>query len=116
MQLLFDESEEGPGTGLGVFAGRVERLRADRTPQIGWNTIDDVRDPLLESSGLTTAYYANRFVCRARDAQDVVAWSTHETDRFAAVVRRGDCVGVQFHPEKSSAPGLRFLDTFLRSL
>lgn len=116
MQLLFEGSDEGPGAGLGLFAGRVEHLRAGRTPQMGWNSLDDVRDPLLESCSLRTAYYANRFVCRARDPQDVVAWSTHETDRFAAVVRRGGCVGVQFHPEKSSAPGLRFLDSFLRSL
>ena len=46
----------------------------------------------------------------------MIAWSTHESDRFAAIVRRGACLGVQFHPEKSSAPGLRFLDLFLNSL
>lgn len=116
MQLLFDESDEGAGRGLGVFAGRVERLCARRTPQIGWNTLDEIRDSQLESSGLAVAYYANRYVCRPRAEADVVAWSTHETDRFAAVVRRGSCVGVQFHPEKSSAPGIRFLDSLLRSL
>ena len=116
MQLLFDESDEGAGCGLGVFAGRVGRLRARRTPQIGWNTLDEIRDPQLESSGLAIAYYANRYVCRPRAGADIVAWSTHETDRFPAVVRRGCCVGVQFHPEKSSAPGIRFLDSYLRSL
>lgn len=124
MQLLFDESEEGEGRGLGVFAGRVERLRAARTPQIGWNGIEyerdgtcaDARDAAPPSGGLTIAYYANRYVCRAERADDVVAWSTHESDRFAAVVRSGDCLGVQFHPEKSSAPGIRFLDTYLDSL
>ena len=116
MQLLFDESDEGDGRGLGVFPGRVEQLRADRTPQMGWNAIEHAREPLLESAGLSVAYYANRFVCRAERADDVIAWSTHESDRFAAIVRRGSCLGVQFHPEKSSAPGLQFLDSFLSSL
>ncbi len=113
MQLMFESSDEGPGDGLGVFAGRVEKLGARRIPQIGWNTLDDRRDPLFGRSGLTTAYYANGFVCRAADPGAVTAWSTHETDRFAAAVRRGRVVGVQFHPEKSSTPGLRFVRAWL---
>lgn len=113
MQLLFDSSEEGAGDGLGIFAGRVTTLAADRLPQIGWNALDDGRDPLLTASGLTMAYYANSFACRPVDATSVIAWSTHERDRFPAAVRRGACVGVQFHPEKSSRPGLRFIEAFL---
>lgn len=113
MQLLFDASEEGPGDGLGVFAGRVTRLSAERVPHIGWNTLDDGFDPLLQESGLTTACYANAFVCRAESPNEVIAWSTHERDRFPAAVRRGPLLGVQFHPEKSSTPGVRFLSAFL---
>lgn len=114
MQLLFESSAEGPGAGLGVFAGRVERLQATRLPQIGWNALEAVQDGALTASGLRMAYYANSFACRAADPSVVTAWSTHETDRFAAAVRRGACVGLQFHPEKSSAPGLRLLDALLR--
>ena len=116
MQLLFDSSDEGPGDGLGVIAGRVERIRARRRPQIGWNRIEDAADPLLDASGLRTAYYANGFVVRPEDPTCVRGWSVHEDDRFPAVVRRGTCVGVQFHPEKSSAPGVRFLDAFFRGV
>ena len=43
----------------------------------------------------------------------MVAWSTHEGDRFPAAVRAGRVVGVQFHPEKSSAAGVAFLRAFL---
>jgi len=43
----------------------------------------------------------------------VRAWSTHEDDRFAAVVRSGRTVGVQFHPEKSSRVGVAFIRAFL---
>lgn len=113
MQLLFDSSEEGPGDGLGIFRGRVARLDAERVPQLGWNTLDDVTDPLLRSSQLSHVCYANTFVCRADAAADVIAWSTHERDRFPAAVRKGSTLGVQFHPEKSSAPGVRFLSAYL---
>lgn len=113
MQLLFDESDEGPGRGLGVVAGRVTSLQARRSPQIGWNTIDDAHDPLFDAAPLSTAYYANGFVCRPRDSSSVIAWSTHEADRFPAAVRVGRALGVQFHPEKSSAAGVRFLRAFL---
>lgn len=114
MQLLFDESDEGEGAGLGVIAGRVTRLRAARVPQIGWNDLEMVPgDPLFVAAPLPMVYYANSFVCRPLDASVVTAWTQHEGDRFPAAVRTGQAVGVQFHPEKSSAQGVRFLRTFL---
>jgi len=113
MQLLFSSSEEGPGAGLGVIAGTVTRLKAHRWPQIGWNSLEDVRDKTISGCGLTSVYYANGFACRAEDENDVVAWSTHEGDRFPAAIRRGSVMGVQFHPEKSSTPGVRFIHDFL---
>ncbi|HEV8410215.1 MAG TPA: imidazole glycerol phosphate synthase subunit HisH [Gemmatimonadaceae bacterium] len=116
MQLLFDSSDEGPGAGLGVFPGSVTRLRTVRTPHIGWNSIDDANDALFDGAGLATAYYANSFACRPRDESVVTAWSTHDGDRFAAAVRAGHTVGVQFHPEKSSAPGLAFINEYLTRL
>lgn len=116
MQLLLDESDEGDGQGLGIVPGRVTRLQAAQLPQIGWNTIEDATDPAVAASGLSTAYYANSFACRPDDTSCVTAWSTHEQDRFAAAVRMGRCLGVQFHPEKSSRPGLRFIDHFLGTL
>jgi glutamine amidotransferase len=116
MQLMMDSSDEGLGAGLGVIAGRVTKLSAARLPQIGWNSIDDATDPAFTTSGLTTAYYANSFVCRPTDLSVVTAWSQHEMDRFPAAVRVARCVGLQFHPEKSSAPGLRLLDTLVADL
>ena len=113
MQLLFDASDEGGGAGLGLIAGRVSRLRAERVPQIGWNTVDDAHDPLFDAAPLPIAYYANSFVCRPEDPSSVIAWSVHEGDRFPAAVRAGGAVGVQFHPEKSSSGGLRLLHAFL---
>ncbi len=115
MQLMFDASDEGEGAGLGVIAGRVTKLAAAQLPQIGWNALEERRDPLFAASGLDIAYYANSFACRPSDTSVVTAWSTHGDDRFPAAVRLGACVGVQFHPEKSSTPGRRFVDAFLEA-
>ncbi len=115
MQLLFDASDEGPGDGLGLVPGRVAKLTAQRIPQIGWNQLDDVRDPLLRAAALDMAYYANSYVGRptADGEAFVAAWSKHEGDRFPAAVRRANVMGTQFHPEKSSARGVAFVRAFL---
>ena len=112
MQLLFDESDEGPGNGLGLLRGRVTRLRSNRIPQIGWNEIVWTEEA---QSTLDVAYYANSFVCRPDDASrsNVIGWSEHDGDRFPAVVRYHETCGAQFHPEKSSEPGVQFVRAFL---
>jgi glutamine amidotransferase len=112
MQLLFDESDEGPGAGLGLLGGRVTRLHSARIPQIGWN---DVEWPATDDTSLDIAYYANSFVCRpdAQSREYVVGWSEHDGDRFPAVVRYRETLGAQFHPEKSSGPGVQFVKQFL---
>lgn len=117
MQLLFDSSTEGPGDGLGIFAGQVDRLKAQRIPQIGWNGLecDAPADPLFEQSGLRLAYFANSFVARPEPSAiaQVIAWTEHQGDRFPSAVRKGHVIGAQFHPEKSSQDGVRFIHAFL---
>jgi imidazole glycerol-phosphate synthase subunit HisH len=114
MQLMFDESDEGAGAGLGVFAGGVTKLKATRVPQIGWNSVEvECADALFAEAPIVTAYYANSFACRPTDLSTIVAWTTHETDRFPAAVRAGAALGVQFHPEKSSTAGVRFVRRFV---
>jgi len=115
MQLMFESSDEGAGAGLGIMAGRVERLRAVRVPHIGWNSVEPSRAADEPTSLPPAVYYANSFVCRPADESVVAAWTTHETDRFPAIVRAGTAVGVQFHPEKSSEPGVRFLRELVRA-
>jgi len=118
MQLLFDGSEEGPGAGLGIVPGLVTRLKARRVPQIGWNEIEDVSaaEPLFARAPLGVAYFANSYACRPApelDDEPVTAWASHDGDRFPAAVRRAGAVGVQFHPEKSSRPGVEFVRAFV---
>jgi glutamine amidotransferase len=113
MQLFFEESEEGAGQGLGVISGRVRKLSAKVVPQIGWNSIDRPSDPLFDTAPLSTAYFANSYVCEPDDSSAAIAWATHDKDQFVAAVRVGNIVGVQFHPEKSSTAGCNLIRAFL---
>jgi glutamine amidotransferase len=121
MQLFVDTSEEGKGEGLGLLQGTVRRLRAARVPQIGWN---DIEHEQSEHSSITlpplaVAYYANSYVCELHDSHQVSAWSVYDGDRFPAAVVAGprdNVVGVQFHPEKSSANGVGFLRELMTRL
>jgi imidazole glycerol-phosphate synthase subunit HisH len=112
MQLLFDGSDEGSGVGLGVVPGRVRRLVAPRVPHIGWNAVTRTSDPLFLTAPLDVVYYAHSYICEPSDPSVVTAW----TDHFPAAVRWRRTVGVQFHPEKSSGPGVKFVRAFVDSV
>jgi glutamine amidotransferase len=113
MQLLYDGSEEGQGQGVGALRGRVRRVQARRVPHMGWNEVEAGPDPLFAGIPTLMAYYANSFVVEPDEPGEVLAWTTYGSDRFPAAVRRGNTWGVQFHPEKSGAPGLRLVANFL---
>ena len=113
MQLLFRTSAEGPGSGLAVLGGTIRRLVGRRVPQMGWNDVDMVDDPLFSGMQQFVAYYANSYVVQPDDESDVIAWSDYGRDRFPAAVRRDSIWGVQFHPEKSGAAGLQLLGNFV---
>lgn len=117
MQLLFETSEESQGKGIGLIPGRVKRVRASRVPHMGWNEIDWRAGVVpREATELCTAYFANAYICDPVEESAIVAWTTHEEVRFASVVRQANTVGVQFHPEKSSAAGRAFLNTLIEDL
>jgi len=114
MQLLFDASDESDGHGIGLISGRVRLLEAAVVPHMGWNDVETVRDPVFDGTQQLVAYYANSYVCEPEDPVAAIAWSTYEGRRFVAGVRAARTWGVQFHPEKSSAPGRRIISNFVR--
>jgi imidazole glycerol-phosphate synthase subunit HisH len=117
MQLLLEGSDEGPGAGIGLVPGRVTRLDAAIVPQMGWNDVEPTRpdEPLFRgvAEPSFTAYYANSFICSPDDLSVVIATSRYEEVTLPAALRVAQTWGVQFHPEKSSAPGLRLLRNFI---
>jgi imidazole glycerol-phosphate synthase subunit HisH len=116
MQLLFDSSDEHDGaTGLGLLPGAVEALPAPglKLPHIGWNLVRWSRPSPL-TDGLPDAcafYHVHSYAVRAGDDGDVLGWGEYGTP-FVSAVARESLFGVQFHPEKSSAHGLRLLESF----
>jgi imidazole glycerol-phosphate synthase subunit HisH len=114
MQLLFESTTEHEGAvGLGILPGTVTALRSPRLPHIGWNLVSFERPSIL-TEGLDNQaafYHVHSFACRPSDPADVVGVSEYG-ERFVSVVERGNVMATQFHPEKSSADGLRLLQNF----
>ena len=115
MQMLFEESEEfGTTAGLGFLRGRVRRFPERlRVPQVGWNQVAWKKaHSLAEGTGdAPFFYFVHSFYCDAPEASAVVG-ETEYGPTYASVVARGSVCGVQFHPEKSQAAGLRLLKNF----
>ena len=116
LQLLFEHSTElGGADGLGLMPGEVTGLDAPglKLPHIGWEPVRWERSSEL-ADGLATEtpfYFVHSFGVRPREQSSVLgtaAWG----ERFACAVARPPLYGVQFHPEKSSAAGLRLLANF----
>lgn len=115
MQMLFEESEEfGRTRGLGLLGGRVRRFSRELlAPQTGWNQISQCGPhPLLE--GIEDGaffYFVHSFYCEPAE-REVVRAETEYGALYASVVAEKAICGVQFHPEKSQAAGLRLLRNF----
>ncbi len=118
MQLLFDSSTELDGAqGLGLLPGPVGEISANgyKVPHIGWSPVRWARPSRL-TEGLgeeTPFYFVHSFVPRPAEGSDVLGTAEYG-ERFACAVERPPLYGAQFHPEKSSAAGLRLLENFAR--
>ena len=112
--VIDDASDESDGHGIGLVSGEVRLLEASVVPHMGWNDVEIGSDPIFSGVEPLVAYYANSYVCEPEDPVAAIAWSTYEGRRFVAGVRAARTWGVQFHPEKSSAPGRRIISNFVR--
>ena len=113
LQLLFEGSDEDGAVTLGAFPGRtVALVDAPTLPHIGWNQVVARRPhPLLDGIGDgADFYFVHSFAGRpAPGREDLVVAETAHGSPFVSVVARGNCAGVQFHPERSGRDGLRLL-------
>jgi glutamine amidotransferase len=119
MQLAFDASSElGGAAGLGIVPGEVRVLQSGalKLPHIGWNEVTFAKpsSPLVAELPSSCAFYHVHSLAPApTDEQDIVGTAEYGA-QFVTAVQRGSFYGVQFHPEKSSAAGLRLLASFAR--
>jgi glutamine amidotransferase len=114
MQLLFERSEEEDTPCLGIVPGQVRRIEAAPArpvPHMGWSALQ-VADETIGLNNGEYVYFAHSFAC------DDGPWSVASADygrRVPAVVRSGNFLGAQFHPERSGEAGARFLERFLEA-
>jgi glutamine amidotransferase len=124
MQLAFDSSTElGGASGLGIIPGEVRALAPSsgepgelKLPHIGWNEVRFTQpdSPLVADLPSSCAFYhVHSFAPVPADEHDVLGVAEYGAP-FVSAVQRGSFYGVQFHPEKSSAAGLRLLANFAR--
>jgi imidazole glycerol-phosphate synthase subunit HisH len=116
MQLLFDASVENEGAdGLGLLPGPVAPIPANghKVPHMGWSPVRWERaSRLTEGLARDEPFYFVHSFAPVPDRSDDVLGTTAYGERFACAVERSPLYGVQFHPEKSSAAGLRLLSNF----
>jgi glutamine amidotransferase len=117
LQVLFEASEEG-GTQpcLGVLPGRVRRLPAGlKVPHMGWNQVRQrMGHPIFEGiPDNANFYFVHSYYAEPADPS-IVAGETEYGLTFCSAIARNNLFAVQFHPEKSSALGLRIYDNFGR--
>lgn len=117
LQLLFEAScELGGADGLGLLVGPVAELEAEglKVPHIGWEPVRWERDsPLVDGIPSETPFYFVHSFAPRPSADELLGTARYGT-RFACAAQRDNVFGVQFHPEKSSAAGLRLLSNFAR--
>ena len=120
LQWLFEGSTEAPNiAGLGHFPDVCERFPAEyegkelKSPHVGWNSLDQIRGDSRLLNGIMPGgfvYYTHSW--RAPIVKDTAS-VTNYGGAFTGVVERDNVMGVQFHPEKSSAVGLQVLKNFV---
>jgi len=120
MQMLFEESEEfGQTSGLGLLKGRVRRFPGNLpgglvVPQVGWNQVRQrgIHPLLAGIEDNAFFYFVHSYFCQADEPAAVVIGETDYGTLYPSVVAQENICGVQFHPEKSQAAGLRLLANF----
>ena len=116
LQVLFKSSEEASQlNGLNILPGIVSALPSNvKLPHMGWNQLEKKRESSLLAGIAPGAffYFAHSFA--ALDSNGAAAATCAYGKEFAAVIEQENIYAVQFHPEKSGAPGARLLQNFLR--
>jgi imidazole glycerol-phosphate synthase subunit HisH len=115
MQWLYAGSSEAPEQpGLGHFPEKCTRFAesAEKVPHVGWNSLEVKKGSRLLAGVEPGEYVYFTHSFKGPVSNDTAA-TTFYIEPFAAAVERGNVMGVQFHPEKSGATGLKILRNFL---
>jgi glutamine amidotransferase len=114
MHILFDRSEEQDTECMKIISGNVKKFNSDRrfkVPQMGWNKVTFLKE---QTKDLDDYYYfANSYYSQI--INQTIATAEHSVP-FTAAIQKNNFLGCQFHPEKSSFAGRKFLEYFFNKL
>ncbi len=117
LQLLFEKSfEGGEGKALGILKGSVKRFEKLKVPQMGWNGITMKQKDCPLFKGIkdgADVYFCHSYYVEPTD-NSITASSTEYGLTYTSAIARKNLFGVQFHPEKSQAVGLKILENFVK--
>jgi glutamine amidotransferase len=124
LQMLFDDSEEGPTTCLGAVSGPIVRFRPDamfdaggkrlKVPHMGWSPVAQVRGhPLWRGIADNTRFYFAHSYYPVPNEGNVTVGTVDYPQPFTCAIARANIFAVQFHPEKSHLAGLQLLSNFV---
>ncbi len=115
LQLLFEGSKEAPGTeGFGIFKGYLLKFQAAKVPYIGWNQVKWEQDSTI-IQGIPSRsyfYFVHSFYVPIQDNIPAIGIAEYEIPYIVAT-QKGNCIGVQFHPERSGENGLKLLKNWV---
>jgi glutamine amidotransferase len=113
MQLLCNSSEEGNTKGLGVFDVDIIKFSNKvKVPQMGWNTIYDLKSPLFDGIQENEYMYLVHSFYAPKSTNSIAL--TNYGAEYSSALQKDNFYGVQFHPEKSGKMGEQILSNFLR--
>ena len=120
MQAFFDVGEEmGEHKGLGLLQGKVVKFADSlsvKIPHTGWNQLEARNDARLfdQVDAGAYVYFNHSYYCQPQNSSDILATTDYGMN-YACAVQCENIFGVQFHPEKSQAVGLKILKNFLEA-
>ena len=120
MQALFEIGEEmGEHKGMGLLQGKVVKFADSlsvKIPHTGWNQLEARNDARLfdQVNDGAYVYFNHSYYCQPQNSSDILATTDYGIS-YACAVQRENIFGVQFHPEKSQAIGLKILKNFLEA-
>jgi len=120
MQALFEVGEEmGEHKGLGLLQGKVVKFADSlsvKIPHTGWNQLEVKNDARLfdQVDAGAYVYFNHSYYCQPQNSSDILATTDYGMN-YACAVQCENIFGVQFHPEKSQAVGLKILKNFLEA-
>lgn len=122
MQLMASRSEEGVESGLGWFEAEAKKIDSfDQfnekllVPHMGWNYISEVgcNDFFKDDAKF---YFVHSYYVDTNNKNESLAVCTYGGKQFSCAIKKGNLVGVQFHPEKSHHFGVSFFKKYFYTL